>query len=137
MVVKQRKKYLRKRGRRTCGFGTHKKNRGGGSQGGKGKAGRFKHKKSWVLTNQPDYYGKTGFKVPVMAQKETKAITLRNIDALAKKLKKTEINLTELGFDKVLSTGELTQPLTITAKKFVVKAKQKIESSGGKAIENV
>lgn len=128
---------MRKRGRRTCGFGTHKKNRGGGSQGGKGKAGRFKHKKTWVLTFEPNYYGKRGFKVPVKAKKEVNTITLRNIDVLAKKLNKTEINLSELGFDKVLSTGVLTQPLTITAKKIVGKAKEKIESSGGKAIENV
>ena len=64
-------------------------------------------------------------------------ITLREIDVLAKKLNKTEIDLSELGYDKVLSTGNLTQALTIKAKKIVEKAKQKIENVGGKAIENV
>ncbi|MEM7816819.1 MAG: uL15m family ribosomal protein, partial [Candidatus Aenigmatarchaeota archaeon] len=71
------------------------------------------------------------------AKKEIKAITLRDLDILAKKLNKTEINLSELGFDKVLSTGNLTQALTIKAKKFTENAKKKIEEAGGKAIENV
>ena len=62
---------------------------------------------------------------------------MRDIDTLAKKLDKNEINLSELGYDKVLSTGILTQALTIKAKKFVEKAKQKIEEAGGKAIEDV
>ncbi len=137
MVVHRRKKVLKKRGKRTYGYGSHKKHRGGGSRGGRGKAGRKKHKKSWVMRYQPDYYGKRGFKIPSKAKKETKAITLRDIDILAKKLNKTEINLSELGYDKVLSTGSLTQALTIKAKKIVEKAKQKIESMGGKAIENV
>jgi len=137
MVVHKRKKIRKMRGTRTCGCGSHKKNRGAGSRGGRGKSGRFKHKKSWVIRYEPDYYGKRGFKIPVKAQKEIKAITLRDIDALAKKLNKNEINLSELGYDKVLSTGSLTQSLMIKAKKFVKKAKQKIEEAGGKAIEDV
>ena len=137
MVVHRRKKILKKRGSRTQGYGSHKKHRGGGSRGGRGKSGRKKHKKSWVMRYQPDYFGKKGFKIPSKAQKKTKAITLRDVDVLARKLNKTEIDLSELGYDKVLSTGNLTQPLTIRAKKFVEKAKQKIESMGGKAIENV
>ena len=54
---------------------------------------------------------------------------------LAKKLNKTELNLLELGYHKVLSTGKLTQPLSITARVFTPKAKAKIEEVGGKAIE--
>jgi large subunit ribosomal protein L15 len=137
MVVQKRKKYLRKRGRRTNGFGCHKKNRNAGSRGGRGKAGRFKHKKSWVYTFEPDYIGgDKGFKIPVKAQKNIKAITLRDIDIIAKKLSKTEIDVSEFGYDKVVATGVLTQPLTIKAKKIVDRAKEKIESTGGKAIEN-
>ena len=58
-------------------------------------------------------------------------------DVIARKLGKKEIDVSELGYDKVVATGVLTQPLTITAKKIVGKAKEKIENSGGKAIENV
>jgi len=136
MVVRKKKKIRKRRGRGS-GYGSHKKHRGSGSRGGVGKAGRKKFKKSWVVKHEPRYFGKRGFKVPVNAKKQIRSINLRDIDLLANSLNKTEINLSELGFDKVLSTGNLTQPLTIKAKKFVEKAKQKIEQSGGKAIENV
>jgi large subunit ribosomal protein L15 len=137
MVVQKRRKYLRKIGRRTCGNGSHKKNRNSGSRGGRGKAGRFKHKKTWVYTFEPDYIGgDKGFINPSKVKYRLKAITLRDIDVIAKKLGKKEIDVSELGFDKVVATGKLTQPLSITAKKIVDRAKEKIESSGGKAIEN-
>ncbi len=137
MVVRRKKKIRKQRGSWTHGWGGKKKHRGSGSRGGVGKAGRKKFKKSWVIKHEPRYFGKRGFKIPVGSKKGVVAINLRDVDLLAKNLNKTEINLSELGFDKVLSTGSLTQPLTIKAKKFVERAKQKIEQSGGKAIENV
>lgn len=137
MVVRKRKKVRKLRGSRTYGWGSHKKHRGGGSRGGRGMAGLKKHKKSWMLKYKPDHFGKRGFKVPIKAKKKIKAINLKDIDILAKRLNKTEINLSELGYQKVLSIGKLTQPLTIKAKKFVKKAKEKIETAGGKAIEHV
>jgi large subunit ribosomal protein L15 len=137
MVVRFRKKSRRMRGSKTHGWGAKKKHRGAGSQGGRGQAGMLKHKKSWMLQNEPNHFGKIGFKVPLEVKNKVKAITLKDIDVLAKKLNKNEIDLSELGFDKVLSNGKLTQALTIKAKKFVEKAKQKIEEAGGKAIENV
>ena len=136
MVVRRVRKIRKMRGTRTCGHGSHKKNRGAGSRGGRGRSGMTKQKKSWAIKYEPDYFGKKGFTIPAKAQREVRAITLRNIDIIAKKLNKNEIDLSELGYDKVLSTGNLTQPLIIKAKKFVERAKQKIESSGGKAIEN-
>ena len=137
MVVRFRKKSRRMRGSKTHGWGMKKKHRGAGSQGGRGKAGMMKHNKSWMIKYEPNHFGKIGFKVPLKAKKEIKAITLKDLDILAKKLNKTEIDISELGFDKVLSSGKLTQALTIKAKKFVEKAKKKIEKAGGKAIENV
>jgi large subunit ribosomal protein L15 len=136
MVVRRRKRITKLRGSRTQGFGSHKKHRGAGSRGGRGKAGYHKHKKSWIIKNEPDYFGKRGFKVPEGAKKQISSITLKDIDLLAKKLNKTEIDVSELGYDKVLSTGKITQPLTIKAKKIVEKAKKKIEEAGGKVVEN-
>jgi large subunit ribosomal protein L15 len=97
----------------------------------------MKHKKSWMLVNDPHHFGKIGFKVPLEVKNKVNAITLKDLDILARKLNKNELDVSELGFDKVLSNGKLTQALTIKAKKFVEKAKQKIEAAGGKAIENV
>jgi len=137
MVVRFRKKVRRMRGSHTHGWGAKKKHRGAGSQGGRGQAGMMKHKKSWMLVNEPNHFGEKGFKIPLEVKNKLKAITLKDLDILAKRLNKTEINLSELGYDKVLSNGKITQALTIKAKKFVEKAKQKIEAAGGKAIENV
>ncbi len=137
MVVRKRKKIRKMRGSRTQGYGSHKKHRGGGSRGGRGKAGMMKHKKSWMLKHEPGHFGKRGFKVPPGSKKQIKAITLKDVDVLAKKLNKTEIDISEFGYDKVLSTGKLTQPLTIKSKKFVDRAKKKIEEAGGKVIESV
>jgi large subunit ribosomal protein L15 len=137
MTARFRKKVRKMRGSKTHGWGAKKKHRGAGSQGGRGKAGMLKHKKSWMILNEPDHFGKRGFKIPLEVKSKINAITLKDLDILAKKLNKTEINLSEIGFDKVLSNGRLTQALTIKAKKFVEKAKQKIEQAGGKAIENV
>lgn len=133
MVVKKRVRKFR--GSKTHGYGSKKKHRGGGSRGGRGIAGLKKHKKSWMIVHKPNHFGKKGFKVPLKAKKIIKAITLRDIDILAKKLNKKEIDLSELGYQKVLSTGKITQSLTIKANKIVPKAKEKIEKAGGKAIE--
>jgi large subunit ribosomal protein L15 len=137
MVVRRKKKITRLRGSRTQGFGSHKKHRGAGSRGGRGQAGLHKHKKSWMLKNDPNHFGKIGFKVPPAAKRQVRSITLKDIDILAKKMKKSEIDVSELGFDKVLSTGKVTQALTVKAKKVVGKAKKKIEEAGGKVVENV
>jgi large subunit ribosomal protein L15 len=137
MVVRRRKRITKLRGSRTQGFGSHKKHRGAGSRGGRGQSGMNKHKKSWMLKNDPDHFGKRGFKVPTAAKRQVSSITLKDIDILARKMKKTEIDVSELGFDKVLSTGKVTQALTIKAIKVVEKAKKKIEEAGGKVVESV
>ena len=134
MVVRRDRKIRKKRGSRTCGYGITKKHRGGGSRGGRGNAGLLKHKKSWMLKNDPDHFGKKGFTVP--NKEEVKAITLMDIDILARKLGKSEIDVSEYGYGKVLSTGVLTQPLTVKAARFVERAKEKIEQAGGKVVED-
>jgi large subunit ribosomal protein L15 len=138
MVVRFRKKQSRMRGRKTSGWGAKKKHRGAGSRGGHGNAGMLKHKKSFRIRYDPNYLeNNKGFQVPSQAKEEIKAINLRDIDIFARKMKKSEIDVSEMGYDKVLSTGKVTQPLTIKARKIVENAKKKIEEAGGKAVENV
>ena len=136
MVVRRARKIRKRRGSRTCGYGMSKKHRGGGSRGGRGNSGMMKQKKTWMVKNDPDRFGRHGFKVPVKAKNIVISINLRDLDILAKKLNITEIDISEFGYDKILSTGKLTQPLTIKAKKIVEKARKKIEESGGKVLEN-
>ena len=131
-----RKRKTRKmRGSMRCGYGGKKKHRGAGSRGGRGRAGLMKHKKSLMVKKFPNYFGRSGFKIPQKARKKGKSITLKDIDIITKKLGLKEINLSEYGYEKVLSTGKISQPLTIKAEKIVEKAKEKITAAGGQAIE--
>ncbi|MBU3905341.1 MAG: uL15 family ribosomal protein [Nanoarchaeota archaeon] len=137
MVVKTRKKIIKLRGSRTCAGGHAKKRRGAGSRGGRGNAGLGKHKKSLMVKEMPKHYGRYGFKLPqkVNRLKEINAIKLRDIDILANKLGLEQVDLTKFGYDKVLSGGILTKPITVKAKLFSKKAKQMIVKYGGSIIE--
>ena len=126
------------RGSKTCGYGAKKKHRGKGSKGGKGLAGAMDHKRNKILKEIPEHIGKRGFKSLKQRKikPKIKAINLRDLNKILEKLKekKEEINLKELGYDKVLGKGDLEKPLIIKAKSFSAKAKEKIEKIGGKAI---
>jgi large subunit ribosomal protein L15 len=139
MVVRIKKK--RRRGERTY-HGSHKKWRGGGSRGGRGKAGLHKHKWSYTVKYEPEHFGKRGFKRPFA--RKAKGINLGEIERiseelLAKKLaekegEKIKINVLKLGYEKVLGKGKLKKPLIIEAKSFSKQAMKKLEEVGGKAI---
>ncbi len=143
MVVRRRKKLKKSRGRGT-GFGSHKKHRGGGSRGGRGLAGLHKHKRMTAIRYMPDHFGKKGFKRPVKTIKEAKTINLKDLDSRIeellneKKITKTKdgikINLTELGYDKLLGTGQVKHKLIIEAKYFSKNAIKKLENVKGKAV---
>lgn len=124
------KKTEKKRGTRTLGKGTMKKWRGKGHRGGKGYAGSKKHRKSWILRFEPEHLGKRGF--IAKTSKSVKAVNLRDLEKLAGD--KKEINLEELGFDKVLGSGNITKKLVVKANAFSRLAKEKIEKAGGKAV---
>ena len=143
MVVRRRKKLKKRRGRGT-GFGSHKKHRGGGSRGGRGLAGLHKHKRMTSIRYMPDHFGKKGFKRPVKVIKEVKTINLKDLDSRVeellkeKKITKTKegikINLTELGYDKLLGTGQVKHKLIVEAKHFSKNAIKKLEEVKGKAV---
>jgi large subunit ribosomal protein L15 len=57
-----------------------------------------------------------------------------NLDEVAKMGDK-EVDLTKLGYGKVLGGGSLSKPLKIKAHLFSKKAKEKIQKAGGEAIE--
>jgi len=133
-MAHRRKKIEKKRGTRTCGKGGMRKRRGKGNRGGHGYSGSKKHRKSYILQFEPDHLGKRGF-IPKSPKgvREVRTINLRDLEALAGD--KEEINLAELGFDKVLGSGAISKKLTIKAAAFSKHAKEKIEAAGGKAVE--
>jgi len=78
------------------------------------------------------YFGKHGFKIPKKIKKDIKVINLDDLQNLInKKNLKEDINLSELGYDKILSNGNLSKKYNITCSYCSKKAKEKIEKLGG------
>ncbi len=118
------------RGTRTIGYGRIGQHRDSGSKGNR-KVGRHKHLWSKVVTSEPNYFGKHGFVSPQSKHRIEKTINLRKLDQLASG---TEINLTKLGYTKLLGTGKLTKALTVQVLAASKSAAQKIQEAGGKLI---
>lgn len=143
-MIRKTRKINKMRGSRTIGGGCSKKRRGAGHRGGRGKAGGHKHMWSWVVKFDPDCYGKSGFKRPLKTINKTKTINLDYLDDNAEKLvakelavkegEKIIIDVTQMGYEKVLGKGKLTKPLTIKARQFSQSAITKIEENGGEAV---
>lgn len=127
------KKVVKQRGHRTHGYGSQKKHRGKGSRGGRGMAGSEGHRRTFLLKYAPGHHGKKGFKSKT--GKKLRTINLRELEKLAGASKK--IDLTSLGYDKVLGTGDIKSKLEVKAYHFSAKAKERIEKAGGKAIGSV
>ncbi len=125
------------------GYGSSKKNRGAGNKGGRGKAGRGKKASSKRMTKDGvEKLGERGFK---SRKPDQNAINLRDIDqgldnyveeGLAEKEGQTyQLDLSNLGYEKVLGQGQINKEVEITAENFSSSAKTKIEEAGGEAIE--
>ena len=128
MTVRFRKKTSRQRGEKTHGWGSKKKHRGAGSRGGRGQAGMLKHKKSWMIKNAPNHFGRTGFRQPT--RKKQSSINLIKLDSM----NGNEFDLKKIGYNKLLSTGKITRAVTVTVENATPKAIKKIEDVGGKVI---
>ena len=136
MTVRKRKKNSRMRASLTHGWGAKKKHRSAGHKGGRGRAGSGKRgdakKPSFWAEGRP---GKHGF-ISRSTFKQN-AITLDQIsnmivhEKISKKGSVYEVNLTEMGYTKLLSSGSVKHPINITVAKATEKAVAKIEAAGG------
>ena len=118
------------RGSRTVGYGRIGQHRDAGSKGNR-KVGRHKHLWSKIVTTEPNYFGKHGFTSPQSLHRKEKTINLHQLDQLAQT---PNINLTELGYTKLLGTGKLTKPLTIQIKAYSKSAQEKVKQAGGEIV---
>lgn len=119
--------------------GNGKRCRGAGNRGGRGRAGcgkRAAHNKLKYLRNpELGRPGKHGFTSIEQRQgSKPYSINVEQLDKLAKKSGKFELNLHEMGYDKLLGSGRVTQKLTVHVASFSELAKTKIEAAGGKVI---
>ncbi len=123
------------RGSRTQGYGRIGQHRDAGSKGQR-KVGRHKHLWSYVVTHEPDYFGKSGFTSPRSLHRHENPINLKKLADLAQssKMEKPQINLTALGYTKLLGTGKVTKPLTVQVPSYSKSAAEKIKKAGGEIV---
>jgi large subunit ribosomal protein L15 len=136
------RKIQNKRGTRNCGWGNTQKHRGAGSRGGRGMAGSNKHKWTYISKFCPGYFGRRGFKIPEKMQHDDVTINVGNIDRIVEKMVadgkaqakggKYQIDLTALGFDKLLGGGKVSRALEIKVGKSSPSAIEKVKGAGGK-----
>ena len=118
------------RGSRYHGWGQIGQHRKSGGRGGYGKAGLKKHKRFYMLKYAPTHFGKHGF---ISYKRDKKFI---NIADLEKYIFQgvDEINLEELGFNKLLSKGVINKPIKIIVNEASEKAIKKVREAGGEII---
>ena len=142
MTVHKKKKSRRFRGSKTHGAGIGSKhNKGAGSRGGRGMSGSGKRadQKKPSIWKQP-YFGKFGFSSKSRTAKplpvNIKTIEDR-LDTLVKEGKAKHeggayvINLADLGYNKLLGTGNVTKKLMITTDFAAANAVEKVKKAGG------
>ena len=144
-MINKRKKNSRQRGSSTHGWGAKKKHRGSGNKGGKGMAGTGKRADSKKPSYWKDkrYMGKWGFKKknikvevkPVnISYIEDKLDNLLNRKIIKHEKGAYELDLEKLGYNKLLSEGNIKNTYRIKALFASKKAIEKITSAGGEVI---
>ena len=145
MVVRRRKKSRKLRGRtRTMGWGRIGQHRKSGSRGGFGLVGFHKHKWTWTIKYAPHWFGKHGFTQPPTIVAEINAINVSELDEIARDMlrqgiaqkedTKIVIDVSVLGFNKVLGRGKITLPLKVITPAITERAREKIEAAGGEVV---
>ena len=123
------------RGSRTVGYGRIGQHRDSGSKGHR-KVGRHKHLWSYVTTYEPDYFGKNGFTSPQSLHRHENTINLKKLEEIAQtnQQENPQINLTALGYTKLLGSGKVTKPLTVQVSSYSKSAAEKIKKAGGEIV---
>ena len=124
-------------GTRNHGKGNAKNRRGKGSKGGWGRAGMHKHRFTYATVYEKEWVrfgGRHGFSSP--NRKDVAIINLFEIESNAQKgkLAKKDGMLTFEFDGKILGSGELSQPVVVTARGASQKAVERIQKAGGKFI---
>ena len=131
------RKTRKMRGSRTHGYGRIGQHRDAGSKGQR-KVGRHKHLWSYVTTYEPDYFGKHGFTSPQSLKRKEKVINITKLEEIAVSTEtekgKISVDLTSLGYTKLLGTGKITKPLTVTVPACSKTAEEKIKKAGGQVL---
>ena len=138
-MINKRKKNSRLRGSKTHTHGSMKKRRGAGHRGGRGAAGSGKRadtKKPSVWKGK--YFGKFGFKgkpnksEPVnLSYIEENAEVLVERKLISKENDQYTVDITKLGYNKLLGRGKITKKFDITVPAASKHAIEAVKAAGG------
>lgn len=141
MTTHKPKKVTKYRGSKTHGCGSMKKRRGAGNRGGRGNAGTGKRadQKKPSISSDPYYFGKFGFvkKNPNVIRAVSLAYFEQKINKLVLDKKAMgsagvyTVDLSDLGFDKLLGTGRLTKKVNFSCEQASARAVKKVKGAGG------
>jgi len=139
-LARKHRKVRKLRGSRTHGWGTSGQHRDSGSQGGRGRSGRWKHKWTYTVKYEPRRRGKLGFRCPT-GKGILNTINVGELSQLSERLLaqnkvkeesgKIAIDLDELGYEKLLGGGKATRRLAVKVSKYSESAAKKIQEAGG------
>ncbi len=127
------RKTRKHRGSRTQGWGRIGQHRDAGARPYR-KVGRHKHKWSLIQNIDPNYFNKSGFRSPKALHTIVNVINISKLTEIAQAANATTVDLTAMGYTKLLGTGKITQALTVTVPACSAAAAKKIEAAGGKVI---
>ena len=105
-----------------------KAGRGAGKRGGRGNAGLNKHRVMTRLKYMPGHWGMHGCNRHPGLRVLNSSINLGQVAEIAEG---DSIDLSEMGFDKLLGRGSIDRALTIKVAEASAKAIQKVEAAGG------
>jgi large subunit ribosomal protein L15 len=123
------------RGGRHCGWGQIGQHRASGHKGGLGQSGLHKHHFIRMLMTDPKHFGHDSTHPP-HPNLVRKWASVRDLDDIYAKFGKLEggkklLNLTELGYDKLLGGGQTENAYVVKVEKFSASAEEKVKQSGG------
>jgi large subunit ribosomal protein L15 len=132
------RKSRRQRGTRFCGWGQIGQHRASGSRGGVGKAGKKKHFYIRTLKEEPEHFGHEQFHA-LRKSDITRWVNLKDLNQLMKYSKASEdgkvvLDLSELGYEKLLGAGRVDAVVSVKVKKASKSAKEKIAEAGGEVL---
>ena len=131
------RKIRKTRGSRTQGYGRIGQHRDAGSKGHR-KVGRHKHLWSLVSNMGEKYFGKHGFHSPQAIHSKENVLNLNKLLELSQSLSaetgKISLDLTSMGYTKLLGTGNIAKALTVKIPSCSKSAAEKIKAAGGKVI---
>ena len=142
MTINRRKKNERQRGHSTHGWGSKKKHRGKGHQGGAGMAGTGKRadSKKPSIWKDEHYFGKFGF-VSKTPKVKIHAVNIGFLEQhinhfISQKLIKKDdgvylVELEKLGFNKLLGDGRVSMKFKIKTPYASASAIEKVKEAGG------